>query len=119
MRVAEVEAVRHRHGLGAGAGDVAAGLGHRQRAAGERIEVRLDAVAIGRERDGARAVPCTRSTAASPPGPMTVLVSTWWSYWRKIQRLEAISGELSELSSAALASGAAVEPTRSGRKARS
>src|SRR3972149_4822867 len=38
-------------------------------------------------------VPLIRITAASLPGPTTVLVSTWWSYWRHTQRLEATSGD--------------------------
>src|SRR3989304_4761675 len=50
------------------------------------------------------AVSLTRSTAASLPGPTTVFVSTWWSYWRQIQRFDATSAEARSCSRAALAS---------------
>ncbi len=46
-------------------------------------------------------VPLSRSTAASPPGPMTVLVRTVWSYWRQIHSLLASSGVASSASSVA------------------
>src|SRR3546814_10191546 len=38
-------------------------------------------------------VPCTRTTAASPPGRWMVLAPTMWSYCSHIQRRLAISGE--------------------------
>ena len=38
-----------------------------------------------RGRLGGRPGPARRSSAASPPGPTTVLRNSWWSYWRKTQ----------------------------------
>src|SRR3954469_15736937 len=38
-------------------------------------------------------VPCTRTTAASPPGRCTVSAPTMWSYCSQIQRRLATSGE--------------------------
>ena len=38
-------------------------------------------------------VPLIRMTAASPPGPATVLFWTWWSYRRHIPRLDAMFGD--------------------------
>ena len=32
--------------------------------------------------EGGRPGAASRSTAASPPGPSTVLRKSWWSYWR-------------------------------------
>ena len=40
-------------------------------------------------------VPLMRMTAASPPGPATVLFWTWWSYLRHIARLDAMFGDRS------------------------
>ena len=44
-------------------------------------------LAVGGERERAVGVPFSRSTAASPPGPTTVLRNSWWSYWRAHPRL--------------------------------
>ena len=32
--------------------------------------------------EAGRPGPANRSSAASPPGPTTVLRNNWWSYWR-------------------------------------
>jgi hypothetical protein len=40
----------------------------------------------------------------SPPGPMTVLVRSVWSYWRQIHSLEASSGVSSSRARAAAGS---------------
>ncbi|PYM76941.1 MAG: hypothetical protein DME03_07375 [Candidatus Rokuibacteriota bacterium] len=49
----------------------------------------------------ARGVPFTRSTAASEPGRIKVLIPTCWSYWRNAHSLDAIVGDPSRPISAA------------------
>ena len=68
LRVAEVQAVRDGDRRRAGADDVARRLGDGDGAAGVGVEVDRAAVAVRRDRDGARAVPLMRRTAASEPG---------------------------------------------------
>ena len=80
--IAEVEAIRDGDGLCSDAGEVPGGLGDGLGGALARIEARVTRIAIGGQGE-ALWVPSTRTTAAPPPGPRTVLAWTVESYWRK------------------------------------
>ena len=93
LRVAEVQAVGDGDRRGAGADDVAGGLGdrdgRRRRTGRGRRRRALQSVVSGDApvRPGRRGGRPHRR-----PGGTTVLFSTWWSYWRKTPRLLAMFG---------------------------
>ena len=116
LGVSEVEAVGDRGRPGAGAGDVPGGLADglmppRRGSSQVRRPLPSSATAIARC-DGV-----SRTTAASPPGRMTVPEPTRWSYCRVIQRRLAIFGRPSSARNVAV--GSAGRAGRSSGRSRS
>ena len=101
LGIAEIHAVGDGERVGADSGEIAPALGDRLLGAFARIRRRNSGASRRRRWRATFRVPCTRTTAASPPGRCTVSAMTMWSYCSQIQRREESAGEPISVCSAA------------------